>query len=898
MYRRRASSKRGRVAIAFTLGVASVFARAQEQSLVAPDSPEATVERYLQLHGLAQLQATMLRERLAVATGDERLQLAERLGDIYAEMLGENVAVERRVEVERLSRELLEAVPGIDSFALRIKLTKAQYLLAERMSERWRMGLADQAETNEAVRVLSSVRESFRELGRSLNARVESIGRQRRRGTQTDEAALAAQLNDAQSQRSSAFYYAGWSGYYLALLTDRKDIAEAAVQDLGWLLGAEGGPVSLERLRSALLHFEHVARAALAVGLCRSVAGDHGGAVTWMRALRDSTELHESVRNQLFSRQMDVLARAGRWRELADHVAARNQHPMDVADARLLAVLAMSMPSRGAPDEADGAAQKLAALAISDLVTRGEVGHVLDLLRRFGTLPVGGEGFIVRYVRGLLAYEEARAAHHDAGEDDAVPTSKAEVSAKYGAAADLLRAAFSSEDASRFPAERVRAGLSLGLAQFYRGRLLEAANRFEETAAQATDPRRREEALWLAIVAFDRLAIEGSEEARQRGERLGVVYMTEFPSTERAAIILLRRADTDEVQIERAIEVLFAVERSSQIYESARRHLGRLLYRAYRGASPERRDAEGARFLGVAEELLDMDEKAVREGDAKAAMAAAQAVVVRVRQILDVVLSSAAPELPRAEQALARLDRVANETGMDLNDLRAELTYRRLQIAHAGGQAERVEELLNELTRLGGRFARSGERLLYRDALLAWQRPGAGVEDARQVVRFGGRILGTPDDPGDRLSDDVLLGVADRVSEAAEFLWKNESDEAMRGLSLRLTRQWFERGRWTEGMLRRLGEAAENAHETRLAFEAWNTLSAVYEPGELTWFEARFHAMRLLLDINPQRGREVVLQHEALYPSFGPEPWGDKIRALVARARLLPDVPIPGGTRP
>ncbi|KAA0216917.1 MAG: hypothetical protein DYG94_02630 [Leptolyngbya sp. PLA3] len=896
MFRRRVNSKQAVAACA--LCAVGVTASAQDQTLVAPDSPDATVERYLQLHGLEQLQATMLRERLANATGDERLQLAERLGDIYAEMLGENAPPERRMELERLSRELLEAVPGIDSFALRIKLAKAQYLLAERMGERWRMGLADKNETEEAQRMLSSVREAFRELGRSLNARVETIERQRRRGTQVDEAALTAQLSEALAQRSSAFYYAGWSGYYLALLTDRKDIAESAVQDLGWLLGAEGGPVSIEHLRAALLHFEHVARAGLAVGLCRSIAGDHGGALTWMRTLRESTDLHESVRSQLFSRQMDVLARAGRWRELFDHVAARNQHPMDVPDARLLAVLAMSMPSRGAPDDADGTAQKLAAQAISDLVTRGEVGHVLDLLRRFGTLPIGGEGFIVRYVRGLLAYEQARQAHHEAGEDDSLPTSQAGVSAKYGAAADLLRAAFASGDATRFPGERVRAGLSLGLAEFYRGRLLEAANRFEETASLATDPQRREEALWLAVVALDRLALDGNEEARQRCERIGVVYMTEFPATERAAVILLRRADADEVQVDRAIEVLFAVERTSPIYESARRHLGRLLYRAYRGASSERRDAEGARFLAVAEELLDMDETAVRRGDAKEATAAAQAVVVRVRQILDVVLSSEAPELPRAEQALARLDRVANETGMNLDDLRGELTYRRLQIAHAGGHAERVEELLNELTRLGGRFARSAERLLYRDALRAWERPGAAAEEARAVVRFGGRILGTPDDPGDRLSDDVLLGVADRVSEAAAFLWKSESDETMRGLALRLTRQWFERGRWTEGMLRRLAETAEGAGEPRLVFEAWNTLSAVYEPGESTWFEARYHAMRLLLDIDPQRGRQVVLQHETLYPSFGPEPWGDKIRALVARARLLPHVPAPEGARP
>jgi len=542
--------------------------------------------------------------------------------------------------------------------------------------------------------------------------------------------------------------------------------------------------------------------------------------------------------------------------------------------------------------------QRLAGIAVGDLISRGEVTHVLDLLRRFGTLPLGGDGFIVGYVRGLLAYDNAREAHKQTGGDSSIPTDDAAVARKYDAAADLLRGAFEADDARSFQSERARAGLSWGLSAFYRGHLLEAAKALEKTATIAGDEKLREEALWMAVVALDRAASAGNEEARQWGERLSTLYVTEFPSSERAAVLLLRQADASKADAEHAIEVLFAVEPSSPIYQAARRHLGRLLYRKYRGAPSSRRDAEAARFLRVAEELLKMDEDTVADGTPEEKSKAAQAVIVRVRQILDVVLSSRAPELDRADRALDTLDRVANEMGMGLGDLEGELAYRRLQIALARGQDDRVEELLVELTRIGGRFARAAERQMYRSAIEDWSKPDAGADAARRLVRFGGRVLANPDDPGDRLSQQALLGVADRVIEGAMYLWDDEQDENMRSLAMRLTESWFKKGVWTEYMLRVLAQLSEQAGKTRQAFEAWNTLSAAYDPGEETWFEARYNAIRLLVDLEPERAREAMTQHRVLYPSYGPEPFGEKLRALDARLELLPSVPVPGGERP
>lgn len=885
--------------ICFTvaLALACVAAHAQEQ-LVNPDSPDAVVERYMQMHGLDDLRATQLRERLTKSSGVERLEIAERLGDIYAAMLGDVISIEHRQELEKLSARLFQLVPDIDSFGLRIKLGKARYLPAEDLAERWRLALVTPEETTDTVRVLAQVRDLFVDLGRALDRRVDMLRRQQSRGSEVDQAATATNLQQAIAQRSSAYYYAGWSGYYLALLSNRAGEAHRAQADLGWLLNAEGKLPTIEQLGSALLRYEHVGRAALAIAMCKSLEDDHGGALTWMRQLDESTELHPAVREQLFGRQLDMLARDHRWEEMATEVSIRRgEEPLTTSDARLLGVLAMREGARpGAPR--GGTAEKLAGIAVADLVARGEVAHVLDLLRRFGTLPLGGEGFIVGYVRGLLAYDEARLSHKESEGTNNAPTTTREVASMYEAAADLLHGAFEAEDARTFPTERARAGLSWGLSAYYRGHMLEAAEALEKCAAVATDDRVREEALWMAVVALDHAATAGNEEARQWSERMTALYIAEFPTAERAAVLLLRQADASKADTEHAIEVLYAVDPSSPIYDAARRHLGRLLYRSYRSAPISRRDAEASRFLLIAEELLRMDEQTVANGEPDEKATAAQAAIVRVRQILDVVLSSRAPELDRAERAMNTLERVAIEMGMGLGELEGELAYRRLQIALARNQPERIEELLVQLTRIGGQFARAADRQMYRSAIEGWSAPDADGSDARRLVRFGGRILANPDDPGDRLSPQALLGVVDRVVEAASYLWDTEQDENMRSLALRLAKDWFNRHVWTEPMLRSLARLSEEVGEKQTAFEAWSALSATYQAGEEIWFEARYHSIRLLVDLDPESAREAMIQHRVMYPSYGPDPYGPKLRAIESRLDLQPVIPIPTGRDP
>ena len=78
------------------------------------------------------------------------------------------------------------------------------------------------------------------------------------------------ELTDVRRLQSLAFYYAGWSNCYLAILGPGEPHATEALKSFGWLLGSAGRPASLEKLPTSLLQYEHIGRASIGCALDRS----------------------------------------------------------------------------------------------------------------------------------------------------------------------------------------------------------------------------------------------------------------------------------------------------------------------------------------------------------------------------------------------------------------------------------------------------------------------------------------------------------------------------------------------------------------------------------------------------------------------------------------------------
>ena len=89
----------------------------------------------------------------------------------------------------------------------------------------------------------------------------------------------------------------------------------------------------------------------------------------------------------------------------------------------------------------------------------------------------------------------------------------------------------------------------------------------------------------------------------------------------------------------------------------------------------------------------------------------------------------------------------------------------------------------------------------------------------------------------------------------------------------------------TSDLLRRLARNAEAGNEPILARQTWGRLAAALPPGDPAWYESRFESIRLLSEEDPDAARDAITQHAVLYPDYGPEPWGDRLRALDARLR-------------
>ncbi|MBM4107691.1 MAG: hypothetical protein FJ255_02585 [Phycisphaerae bacterium] len=859
-----------------------------------PTSPDAGLERFLSERRLDGLHAAHLRRQLAAARGADRLRVAERLGAIYVALLSSTTDAATRQRIEGEARELIRSVPDAESLALRLDLAKVTFIQAEEVVERHRMRLAEGADLGEAQRVLRTVQPVFEEIAVRADASLQRLERRVSDVRAGEAMDLQQRVAEARRVRSMSRYYSGWARYYLALTTGNKDLARQALVDFGVLLNAQPGRApALDRVPRNTVRFEHVSRAVIGVALSLALRGEASEALRWMQLLEQAEQLSPAVRAQMLARRLVVLAAGGRWAEVETLVMLERRSvetstpkPLEVRDARLLAVLTLeALPEfSGAEGRRRGGdlVMALAQTSLGDLIARGEVGHVLDLVKRYGTAPMGESGFVVAYVRGLHAFDVAREEHRAAGAGVEEPTSDPGLVNRYAEAAQLLEQAVRAHDAEKFPGDRAKAAVRAGMAHYLADRQERAADLFQRAATlaaqagggeQARDDER--EALWYAIVALDRAVEGGRLSLVESRDRLATLFLERFPHTEQAARLLLRRAG-EGLSDEQAVEVLLRVEASSPVYASARREAARRLYQVYVRSGGKGREFAGVRFADVAQETLELD---AQPGQALAEGAAPTAVL-RGRQLVMVLLDMPSPDVRRAERALELMESIAARHAVDLGGFQDELTYRRMRIALLRGEEESAVRALDLLRAAGGRYALAAERFMLSRAQEALRARPEDASAARAVVSHGARVLVELERSEDAWSGVTTPMVASQVAAAASRLWSGEQDRSMLDLALELDGRAVAKSRASGETLRRLAENRESAADEAGALDAWRLLLSASAPGGSQWFEARYQSLRLLARLDRARFDEALAQHKVLYPSLGPEPWGDRIRGL------------------
>ena len=846
------------ILVFLTLGLPAEIA-AQQDNRSAERTDKLAVEGYMERMGLDRVLAAHLERELREAPLGQKESVGRRLSAVYLRLLESPRSASERASIEAEARRLIDAMPSAESGQLRIALARAGYEQAENTAERFRLQLASPEEVSLARETLSSCLTGFTAAASDAHRRVEALERREARVDDLDERDRLV-LDDARRTRSLGMYYSGWARYYLALLdADPREAGEAS-EDFGWLLSAErGSRPTVDRVPESNLRFEHVQRAAIGVALAESLAGEPVRALRWLDMVESIEEKSPVIAAQLRSRRFTILIEHARWNEIGFYTdrAGAEDLPLDVTEARLLSVAALDLLDTRPNDEIAG---RVARSAVSALVEAGQADQVVDLVRRYGSVPLGGDGFIVRYVRGLAASERAEAIA-SRGDD-----SSASARTAHAEAARAYESALAASDASRFPRERDKCRLALGLA-------LRAAQRFEAAAdalwplAAAEQTQVREAAVWAAIDALDEAAqaetdAERAAELQSKRSRYAVAYIRSFPTSDRAAQLLLTAGRDAFEDVDQEIDLLLAVEVSSPLYPPSRQRAAVLLYQAYRSAAGSERTELIRRFIEVAEEVVASE--SARAQLAEDPVPHAERVRVLSLQVAQAALDAPIPDTDRAIAALDRLERVAAQLRLDLGPSRGPIGLLMARaVAIEGGTAD---EILRIARGLDGPWSARASRAAYKELAERLMVRPRDEELARRLVES------EPGEPG-------RSGIADTVSAAAFDLWRSADDTAMRDTALAYDTEALELGTATPSQARRLALLAESAGRRELALRAWLTLVASGGPPSEEWYEARVRSIELLVELDPSRALAAIAQHRAMTAGADPEPWRERMQA-------------------
>ena len=803
--------------------------------------------------GMSDVLEAHLLDLLSRAADDaRRSELIDRLSELYTELLRAlPVGSSQRADVIVRAEALAASVGESKAVDLRLLLLLERYGPHERAAELFELGLLSDRDRAVHIDELRGLHARFRSMAQSaLNE--AALAERRLRASDGDPAGDA--LRRAVRQRSLACYYAAWSGLTLAILEQRV-VGPDVLGWFGWLLGSNGEVPRLDELNRSMLELDHVARSVIGVGRARAISGEWLLAEQWFRAVMRSDLASAALRQQATARLLRAKADQGVWTEVIAIIQqireSDSENPrLPTPEARYVAIRALEARTGGS---SGAMVETVAALALGDLIERGEIGHVLDLRDRFGAIGVLGSGFVGMYSDGLDRLEAAQ---------------RAGTPGLFLDAAAKLAAAAAAPDADRFPVQRDDARLKAAYCEIRGGRPREALAVVRAVLSATPVPAAEEEARWLLIVAMDEL-----QDSKFKAELAAAVraYLASYPGTPRSARLLLRHAGTEVLEPDTAVEGLRSIDASDPVVLGARRVLARLVYRVWidsRRSDAAARDevVELIRWIWAREQTGE-DSGTDRE----------RLDLARIG--MDVALGSAPPDLDMAEEALDRARR-AVEQDVTLARFVEELDLRGVEIESARGRLAEAERLADGLRRSVSPLAGQADRVLLAAILRRLETQPDDDAAAGSGVRIGLRLSAELIPPAPQSLTPEASRVLDRIWRLIAQQAERTSDAELAATALRLGRVILDRGFPTAQGLRDLASLAARFGDADTELSAWSILLGASREDEEIWWESRYHTLRLLIVRDEAGARRAYEQHRVLHPMPGLLPWTRMIDEL------------------
>lgn len=854
---------------------AVALSQSPRRDLARSEAEEArALSEFLERAGLDDIFALHLEEEVMRGTnpslGGRLCEVLERLA---AAAQGTDRVAALRIRIEfLLARDKLPCGP-----ALRLALARAEYRLAAASVVAMRRGDAEPSEEARAAArdALERCSASLESLERTLSGDLTEL---RMKAGGSDEVARTEALSVSElvaAQLLEARYLRAWSRlgalWVVRAGRDGSSVASAADELVkAWAALLETGKPfpAPEDASVDLRGEEYYASSIMGMAMTKALATGFGAAEPWFDLLGEpgvwagvaaeepAMRLEAAIDSGAFADAARIVAEAMTPPSAEPQVPAprvRRLPPDDVLSGCALRAV------REARGEAAAPAAAFARAAFEALVARGSLGAAQQLAARIPALA-RGDGFAPRLAAALAVVVRARAVD-DA--DRARPV--------WEEAARALAVALSAPDASgsrSAPAALALRGWALASA----GEQCLAADVLAEASTQL-DPVKGEEAAWLSARLSEdaRCTIDGLPAARGRW----VDYLSRYPDGPHANAAMVALARFDEILDPALADRLLAVPPTDAAAAEAGRAAARIYYRLARSAVGEARADPARRLFMIT--------------PSAASTWPADWIDPVTRQQLELALDAVTERRDLARSLIAEIAS-RYPAGQEPSAYRAELATRRLELAlldrrfgEAAKELERVRAAGDRawLARADALFARDVE------AMLGAPEGAQGTADesmrqdaARALIAARRGVLETARRDGNPgRADAAALGLARALLAADAKANAAEAESLARGV---LARKPVDRT-----ALEITADAVLASGNPRSSRDALVTLLSVLSPGSADRARRQCQLIELLAIHEPDEARKLLAQQQVFDPTWGPAPWGDRLKSLAVQLGVV-----------
>jgi len=789
------------------------------------------VTQWLKRMGCDELLAVYLEDQLEHGTKNTQVRAAIQLADVYAIMLARS---DQDGDKELLNRaiSLFDRISDTGSTELKLQLYRGTYIAIEQILERYRCRIYDLHDAGIAISQLREVVDNFDLLHKNL---VKSV-----RSDRTPNEKKMNQLGLVTS-------YLAWAHYYIAWHDGDLSQASKAVDLFAEILLGERP--SLHVVALDLKSLETGARAILGIALCKAILQDPEGPEPWFEELEDPatwSAVRQLVPRWKFFLHVDELG----WDDVLQDVLTLE----NVNQTLLFRVAA----AHALEHYSNSTAKEIAKHSLAGLVELGQLGIVSDLIKLHGVDALGVDGFISKYIEAEMEFRQLKETYVS---DE--PTKDEQIRTKFKAIAHTFEQAIQSNDVLKYPSLVDDCQFMLGLSFYYSSQFNKAATAFQ----RAIEGKNKEQSVWMAIVSLDYIESLSPEEQQLKDE-LSELYLEKWPYSHHATELTIHRSET-EAPSSKNIEALLAIPHSDQKYEDAQRQASRSLYLMWQNTSSLQRASIGNKYVTIAVPLMKSD--LLHHDDSKAT----EMATVRALRLLEVSLHPDVERTVAADRAIETIEEIEKRKTYALQIFQSEINFRKIQLhllhQRSTEAANLLLEMLNSSTQ--DNWMTVSAQLLWN----YWALEESKVDDNLRYL-VGIQLLAQLKESQYAMRQ--YIGVASATAQSAFAVYNKNKDDVIGQDALRISRILFSQQPLILQILILNAEIEMVLGDQQVSLQHWKTIAEGSKRGSQQWLQARFHSILMLSVESKEDAIAVLNQHHVMYPNYGQEPYGSKLRSL------------------